>query len=207
MRTSFSPWRKRSWARLLLSTQPRYPVPLSSCSSFLPSFHDSAHTLNSGFCLSACTPLIPLPVKCPPPLESRTLVAWLRCENGEHRSWLKALGNTETKFKTPEIPSLVPSAMCCMLSHSVVSDSSWPQNCSLLVSSVHEISQARTLEWVAISFSRGSPWPRDQTHVSCVSCIGRRILYHWTMWKALLIPQKSKKIFVWILMNKTDSVL
>ena len=42
--------------------------------------------------------------------------------------------------------------------------------------SVHGISQARILEWVAISFSRGSSWPRDQTHVSC---IGRGILYHW----------------------------
>ena len=90
MRTSFSPWRKRNWARLLLSTQPRYPVPLPSCSSSLPSFHDRANTLNSG--LSPCMPLIPLPVKCPPPLESRTLVPWLRRENGEPRSWLKAQG-------------------------------------------------------------------------------------------------------------------
>ena len=32
-------------------------------------------------------------------------------------------------------------------------------------SSVHEISQARILEWVAISFSRGSVWPRDQSHI------------------------------------------
>ena len=49
--------------------------------------------------------------------------------------------------------------------------------CMLTVwSSVHGISQARTLEWVAISFSRGSSWPRDET---CVSCIGRQILYHW----------------------------
>ena len=31
------------------------------------------------------------------------------------------------------------------------------------------IIQARILEWVAISFSRGSSWPRDQTHVSCIS--------------------------------------
>ena len=38
------------------------------------------------------------------------------------------------------------------------------------------ISQARILEWVAISFSRGSSWPRDQT---CISWIGRRVLYHW----------------------------
>ena len=36
-------------------------------------------------------------------------------------------------------------------------------------SSVHGISQARVLEWVAISFSRGSSWPRDQTHISCIA--------------------------------------
>ena len=42
-------------------------------------------------------------------------------------------------------------------------------------SSVHGISQARILEWVGISFSRGSSWPRDQT---CISCTGRWILYH-----------------------------
>ena len=41
------------------------------------------------------------------------------------------------------------------------------------------ILQARTLEWVAISSSRGSSWPRDQIYVSCGSCIGRQILYHW----------------------------
>ena len=35
--------------------------------------------------------------------------------------------------------------------------------------SVHGISQARTLEWVAISFSRGPSWPRDQTRVSCIA--------------------------------------
>ena len=41
---------------------------------------------------------------------------------------------------------------------------------------VHRNLQARTLEWVAILFSRGFSPPRDQTSVSCVSCIGRRIL-------------------------------
>ena len=49
--------------------------------------------------------------------------------------------------------------------------------------SVHGIFQARILEWVAIPFSRGSSWPRDQTRVSCVSCIGRWILYHWVTWE------------------------
>jgi len=49
-------------------------------------------------------------------------------------------------------------------------------DCSPLGSSVHGICQARILEWVANSFSRGSSQPRDWTHVSC---IGRQILYHW----------------------------
>ena len=35
--------------------------------------------------------------------------------------------------------------------------------------SVHEIFQARVLEWVAISFSRGSSWPTDRTHISCIA--------------------------------------
>ena len=36
-------------------------------------------------------------------------------------------------------------------------------------SSVHGISQARILEWVAISSSRGSSWPRDWTWVFCIT--------------------------------------
>ena len=47
-------------------------------------------------------------------------------------------------------------------------------------SSVHGIFQARILEWVTIPFSRGSSWPRDWT---CISWIGRRILYHWATWE------------------------
>ena len=38
---------------------------------------------------------------------------------------------------------------------------------------------ARVLVWVGISFSRGSSRPRDQTCMSCVSCIDRRVLYHF----------------------------
>ena len=45
-----------------------------------------------------------------------------------------------------------------------------PMECRPPGSCVHGILQARTLEWVAISSSRGSFQPRDQTHVSCVSC-------------------------------------
>ena len=41
-----------------------------------------------------------------------------------------------------------------------------PMDCS---PTVHGISQARVLEWVAISFSSGSSQPRDGTHVSCIA--------------------------------------
>ena len=54
-------------------------------------------------------------------------------------------------------------------------------DCSLPGSSVHGISQARILEWVAISLSRGSSPTRDRTSVFC---IGRRIIYHWVTWEA-----------------------
>ena len=45
--------------------------------------------------------------------------------------------------------------------------------------SIYRISQARILEWVAISCSKGSSLPRNRTHISCISCIGKQILYHW----------------------------
>ena len=44
-----------------------------------------------------------------------------------------------------------------------------PMGCSLPGSSVHGIFQARELEWVAISFSRGSSRPGDRTHVSHIA--------------------------------------
>ena len=46
-----------------------------------------------------------------------------------------------------------------------------PMDCSPPGFSILGILQARILEWVAISSSRGSSQPRDQIHVSCVSCI------------------------------------
>ena len=65
---------------------------------------------------------------------------------------------------------LVPVLILCVLvvtqSHLTLCD---PMDCSPLVCSVHGILQARTLGWVAISFSRGSSRPRDQTQVSCIA--------------------------------------
>ena len=67
-----------------------------------------------------------------------------------------------------------------------------PMDCSLPGFSVHGISQARILEWVAISSSRASCWLRHQTHVCCVSCIGRRILDHCITitWEAPMVGEE-----------------
>ena len=48
-----------------------------------------------------------------------------------------------------------------------------PMDCSPQGSSVHGILQARIVKWAATPSSRGSSWPRDQTHVSYIPCIGR----------------------------------
>ena len=44
-----------------------------------------------------------------------------------------------------------------------------PMDCSPPGSLVHGILQARILEWIALPFSKGSFWPRDQTQVSCIA--------------------------------------
>ena len=54
-----------------------------------------------------------------------------------------------------------------------------PVDCGLPGSSVHEILQARMLEWVALPSYRRYSKPRDGTHISYISCIGRWFLYHY----------------------------
>ena len=93
--------------------------------------------------------------------------------------WL--INNTEASPFVRDNNSIYTTV--CMFSGSYVSNSLQP--CSPLRSSLCGIFQARILKWVAISSSRRSSWPRDWTHISCASCIGRRILYHWATREAL----------------------
>ena len=65
-----------------------------------------------------------------------------------------------------------------------------PMECSPPGSSVHGIFHARILEWVAIYFSRGSSWPRDQTQVSCTT---GRFFTKWAMREALWMWELDHK--------------
>ena len=79
----------------------------------------------------------------------------------------------------------------------VVFDSFNPVNCSLPGSSVHGIFPGKILEWVGISSSRGSSWPRDWTRVSGVSCSGRRFFTHYIIREAWKMSgaMKTRGIF------------
>ena len=109
-------------------------------------------------------------------------------------------GATSCQFKTRRLTCAAQSKnhhtlgathlKCESLNHSVISNSCDLMDCSPPGSSVHRILEARILEWVAISFSRGSSWPRDHTWVSCIA--GRLL----TVWAA------REAEVTWILLKK-----
>ena len=89
------------------------------------------------------------------------------------RLYIRSFQNlVRSTLKDPETLSegLRGLPFCKFVLYSVVSNSMtlWTVACQAPL--LHRIFQARILEWVAISSSRGSSWPWDRTHVSCVSC-------------------------------------
>ena len=113
-------------------------------------------------------------------------VSWLRCKL---KKWVQFLKNHYSEYMT--------YPLCCIdkLNFSV-SLHMWgsykftwymcmhaqicltpcgPMDCSL-PALLHGIFQARILEWVAFFYSRGPSLPRDQTYISCASCIVRWIV-------------------------------
>ena len=97
------------------------------------------------------------------------------------RSWwwtgrpgmLQSMGSQRVGHWATELNILMCAQLCLTLCD--------PVDCNSPGSSVHGIFQARILQWVAMSSSRESSWPRDRTRVFC---IGRQILYHWATFEA-----------------------
>ena len=87
--------------------------------------------------------------------------------------WKQSRTETRCCCHRPQIESTLCS--CCLVTKlcPTIYD---PMDWSPPGSSVHRIFQARILEWVAISYSRGSFQTKDQTHISCVSAGGFFIL-------------------------------
>ena len=136
-------------------------------------------------CLSVCllwlrrlSPIVgaqaPLVAEC----RLQSTLAQLSCQL---RSWFPDHDHTHSPVGSQPLGHLgSPWVLMLLCTHSVVSNSK-PMDCSPPGSSVHGILHARILEWVAISFSRGSSQPRDRT---CISYIGSWILYQCTTWEA-----------------------
>ena len=68
-------------------------------------------------------------------------------------------------------------------------------DCSLPGSSVHRIFQTRVLEWVAISFSKGSSQPKDRTWVSCIAG------WRFTIWATREVFQQYRNVENWHLIS------
>ena len=86
----------------------------------------------------------------------------------------------------------------CVLSYVWLCD---PMDCSPSGCSVHGISQARILEWVAISLSRGSSPPKDQTHISCIA--GR----FFTIWATTEAHRSRAVGFILVLSKQRFAIL
>ena len=70
------------------------------------------------------------------------------------------------------------------VSCSVLSDSLQPHRLYPTRLLCHGIFQAMLQEWIAVPSPGDYSRPRDWIHISCVSCIGRRVLNHCTTWEA-----------------------
>ena len=113
-----------------------------------------------------------------------------RALHGIHKQGTKCPANYSYLLKTSH------SRVCVCVSCSVLSNSLRPHGLYLPASPVHGILQARVPECVAISYLRGSSRLKDQTLISCVSWIARRILYHWVTWESPLLLKLEQMCFI-----------
>ena len=91
--------------------------------------------------------------------------------------WTAVSGVAQSRTRLKRLSS---RSMCSLLlSLSVVADALVPHGLwttTTVGSSVRGLFQARLLEWVDFSYSRGSSRPRDQSSISCISCMNSKVI-------------------------------
>ena len=142
-----------------------------------PNFSDSHHQPATAAAHHACHPTATNPAK---PHEPATR----HCAGPSSRNRERGLCSASCSVrdsgmgrKSSHCISKSLRVYACMLSRLFATS-----DCSPRGFPVHEILQVRILEWVVISYSRGSSRPRDWTHI----CIGRQVLYPCTTWEVSL---------------------
>ena len=160
--------------------QPSHPVvPFSSCPQSLPasgSFQMSHLFAWGGQSTGVSASASVLPMN----TQDWSLLGWTVWISLQSKG-LSAVGNLESENPYVLSVTIMIENGCCCFFFRLCPTLCDPLDSSPPGSSVHGISQAIILEWVTISFSRGSSWPKDQTHDSCV---GRRALYCWATGEA-----------------------
>ena len=86
--------------------------------------------------------------------------------------------NRKTEIQVITQVTLLFNTIAWVVRHSVMYNSFQPYGLACQAPLFMGLFQTRTLEWVAFS-SRGSSQLKDRPLISCISYIGRRILYHW----------------------------
>ena len=111
--------------------------------------------------------------------------------------WLASSTRQCTTYRNYSKKKKITSSgnVCVLVAQSCLTLSD-PMDCSSPGSFLHGIFQARILEWVAVSFSRGSSWPRDRT---CVPCIASGLFTFWATWEAVSAEDTA--------VNQMDSAL
>ena len=119
--------------------------------------------------------------------EVKGLVRHLQLNRGQNGTGIRSDSMPRALIHQADDFLLTADWCMCVLSPSVMSNSCRPQDCQapLFMGFPREV-----LEWVAISFSKGSSQLRVQIWVSC---IGRQILYHWATWETLADSWTSNK--------------
>ena len=117
-----------------------------------------------------------------------SLLCFICCFHNLAHSWPRVLHRCIALF-SQSVPNRSTWGRVVKESESEVAQSCpnicGPRGCSLAGSSIHGIFQARVLDWVAISFCRGSSWPSTLCpccYIQYIECPMRQMNPFWITW-------------------------